>query len=179
MEHYHEPQSSPRGQRKCPKVKEKEHNMNNQLSVLPGQTFSHEPDFVKLIEDDPGGIIFCTTHPLKAQVSSFPTRPVAAQLEFIWSSKQPQNRRYIFFGANPAKGRMEGDEEPSMELHQGLLDSPRSPHSAAKIKEEVQMLLNQATDSPRWTFMPRPGFVYLIANDPGGVSASTDHTLLA
>ena len=66
-----------------------------------------------------------------------------------------------------------------MELHQGLLDSPRSPHSAAKIKEKVQMLLNQATVPPGYTFMPRPGFVYLIANDPEGVSASTDHSLLA
>jgi len=83
--------------------------MSSQLSVLLGQTFSHEPDFVKLVEDDPGGIISCTTHPLKAYISSFPIRLVAAHLEFIWSSKQPQNRRYIFTGPNPAKGRMEGD----------------------------------------------------------------------
>jgi len=102
MEPYHEPQGSPRGPRKRPKVKKKEQNMSSQLSVLPGQTFSHEHGFVKLVEDDPGGIISCTIHPLKAQVSSFPTRLVAAHLEFIWSSKQPQNRRYIFTGANPA-----------------------------------------------------------------------------
>jgi len=36
-------------------VKEKEQNMSSQLPVLPGQTFSHEPGFVKLMEDDPGG----------------------------------------------------------------------------------------------------------------------------
>ena len=102
MEPYHEPQGSPRGPRKHPKVKEKEQNMSSQLSALPGQTFSHEPGFVKLVEDDPGGIISCTTHPLKAQVSSFPTRLVSAHSEFIWSPKQPQNRRYIFTGANPA-----------------------------------------------------------------------------
>jgi len=71
------------------------------------------------------------------------------------------------------------DGEPSMELHQGLLDSPRSPHSSAKIKEKVQMLLNQATVPPGDTSMPRPDFVYLIANDPEGVSASMDHSLLS
>ena len=161
------------------RVKKKEQNMSSQLSVLSGQTFSHEPKFVKLVEDDPGGIIYCTTHPLKDQVSIFPTRPVAAQLEFIWSSKQPQNRRYIFSGANPAKGRMEGDEEPSVELHQGVLDSPRSPHLATKVKEKVQVLLNQATVPPGYTFMPPPGFAYLIANDSDGVSACSDHQQLA
>ena len=66
-----------------------------------------------------------------------------------------------------------------MELHQGLLDSPRSPHSAAKIKEKVQMLLNQATVPPGYTSMPRPGFVYMMANDPEGISVSMDHSLLA
>jgi len=179
MVHYHKPQGIRRGPGKRPKAKEKEQNTNTQLSILPGQTFTHEPGFVKLMEDDPGGIISCTTHPLKALVSSFPTRPVSAQSKFIWLSKQPQNRRYIFPGANPAKGRMENDGEPSMELHQGLLDSPRSPHSAAKIKEKVQVLLNQATALPGYTSMPRPGFVYMIANDPEGISASMDHSLLA
>ena len=33
----------------------------------------------------------------------------------------------------------EDDGEPSMELSQGLLDGPRRPHLAARIKEEVQM----------------------------------------
>ena len=66
MEPYHEPQGSPRGPRNHPKVKEKEQNMSSQLSVLPGQTFSHEPGFVKLVEDDPGGIISRTIHPLKS-----------------------------------------------------------------------------------------------------------------
>jgi len=102
MVHYHESQGIPRGPRKRPKVKKKERNTNKQLSILPGQTVSHEPDFVKLIEDDPGGIISCTTHPRKALVASFPTRPVSAHSELIWSPKQPQNRRYIFTGANPA-----------------------------------------------------------------------------
>ena len=36
----------------------------------------------------------------------------------------------------------EDDGEPSMELTQGLLDGPRRPHLAAKIKEEAQVLLN-------------------------------------
>ena len=102
MEPYHEPQVSPRGPRKRPKVKEKKQNLSRQLLILPGQTFSPKPGFVKLIEDDPGGIISCTTHQYKAQVSSFPTRLVSAHLEFVWSPKQPQNRRYIFTRANPA-----------------------------------------------------------------------------
>ena len=164
-----------RGPRKRPKVKEKEQNMNRQPSILPGQTFSHEPGFVKLMEDDPGGIISCTTHPLKAQVSSFPTRPVSAHLEFIWSSKQPQNRRYIFPEANPAKGRMEDDGGPSMEFQ----DSPKSGNSRAKVKEKVQAILMATVDPPGYTPMPRPGFVIKIANDSEGVSAISDHDQLA
>jgi len=66
MEPHHEPQGSPKGPRNCPKVKKKERNKNSQLSVLLGQTFSNKPGFVKLVEGDPGGVIFCTTHPLKA-----------------------------------------------------------------------------------------------------------------
>ena len=73
----------------------------------------------------------------------------------------------------------EYDGEPSMELSQGLLDGPRRPHLAARIKEEVKMLLNPAPDSPGYSIMPRPGFVYSIANDPGGVAAFTDHASLA
>ena len=42
-----------RGPRNRTKVKKKEQNMSRQLSILPGQTFSHEPGFVKLVEDDP------------------------------------------------------------------------------------------------------------------------------
>ena len=48
MEPYHEPQGSPRGPRNHPNVKEKEQNMSSQLSVLPGQTFSHEPGLSNL-----------------------------------------------------------------------------------------------------------------------------------
>ena len=66
MEPYHEPQGSPRAPRNRPKVNKKEQNMSSQLLVLPGQTFSHEPGFVKLVEDALGGIISCMTHPLKA-----------------------------------------------------------------------------------------------------------------
>ena len=35
MEHHREPQGSPRGPRKHPKVKEKEQSVSSQLSVLP------------------------------------------------------------------------------------------------------------------------------------------------
>jgi len=72
----------------------------------------------------------------------------------------------------------EGDGEPSMELSQGLLDGPRRPHLVARIKEEVQMLLNPAPNSPGCSFMPRPGFVYSIVKDPEGVATLTDHTSL-
>jgi len=66
-----------------------------------------------------------------------------------------------------------------MELHHGSLDSPRSSSSGAKVKEKVLALLTQATAQPGDSSMQRPGFVHLIANDPEGVSAYTDHSLLA
>jgi len=63
--------------------------------------------------------------------------------------------------------------------HQGNLDSPRSSSSGAKIKEKVLAMINQATAQPGCSSMQRPGFVFLIANDPEGISACTDHSLLA
>ena len=63
-----------------------------------------------------------------------------------------------------------------MELSQGLLEGPRRLHLAARIKEEVKMLLNPATAPTGYSTMSRPGFVCSIANDPGGVAARTDHT---
>ena len=45
--------------------------MNNQLSVLPGQTFSHEPGFIKLMEDDLGGIISVRHALLKLRFQAF------------------------------------------------------------------------------------------------------------
>ena len=65
-----------------------------------------------------------------------------------------------------------------MEPHQGALDSPRSSSSGAKVKEKVLALLNQATAQPGCSSMQRPGFVFLIANDPEGITACTDHYLL-
>uniref|UniRef100_A0A7C9CJ85 Uncharacterized protein n=1 Tax=Opuntia streptacantha TaxID=393608 RepID=A0A7C9CJ85_OPUST len=85
-------QDIPRGPRKRPKVKKKEQNMSSQLSAPPGQTFSHKPGFVELVEGDPGGIISCTTYPWKAQDLSFPTSPSGAYLEIIWFPNQKQNR---------------------------------------------------------------------------------------
>ena len=79
---YHEPQGIPRGPRKRPKVKEKERNMNNQLSILPGQTFSHEPGFIKLMEDDLGGIISVRHALLKLRFQAFQQD----RLQLIWSS---------------------------------------------------------------------------------------------
>jgi len=92
MVHHHNHQGIPRGPRQRPKVKEKERNTNTQFSVQPGPTFSQVPGFVELVEGDPGGIISCTTHPLKAQDLSFPTSPLAAYLEIIWSVNQKQNQ---------------------------------------------------------------------------------------
>jgi len=66
MEPHHEPQGSPRRPINHPKVKEKEQSVSSQLPVLPGSTISHKAGFVKLVEGDPGGVISCTTHPLKA-----------------------------------------------------------------------------------------------------------------
>ena len=47
---------------------------------------------------------------------------------------------------SPQQG--EDDGEPSVGLHQGSLDSPRSSSSGAKVKEKVLALLTQATDQP-------------------------------
>ena len=85
-------QDIPRGPRQRPKVKEKVRNTNNQLSLLPGPTFRHKPGLVELVEGDPGRITSCTTYPWKAQDLSFPTSPLGAYLEIIWSLNQKQNR---------------------------------------------------------------------------------------
>jgi len=69
----------------------------------------------------------------------------------------------------------EDDGGPSMELQ----DSPKSGKSRAKVKEEVQALLEAAADTPGYTAMRKPGFVIQIANDSGGVSACSDHGQLA
>jgi len=66
--------------------------MSSQPSALPGQTISHKPGIVERVERDPGGITSCTTHPLKAQDLSFPTSPLAANLEIIWSLNKKQTR---------------------------------------------------------------------------------------
>ena len=52
-----------------------------------------------------------------------------------------------------------------------LQDTPKSGNSRAKVKEEVQALLEAATDTPGYTTMPKPGLVIQIANDSEGVSA--------
>ena len=69
----------------------------------------------------------------------------------------------------------EDDGGPSMELQ----DSPKRGKSRAKVKEEVQALMEAAADTPGYTAMRKPGFVIQIANDPGGVSACSDHGQLA
>ena len=58
-------------------------------------------------------------------------------------------------------------------------DSPKSGKSRAKIKEEVQALVEAAADIPGYTAMRKPGFVIQIANDPGGDSAYSDHGQVA
>ena len=60
-----------------------------------------------------------------------------------------------------------------------LQDSPKSGKSRAKVKEEVQALLEAAADTPGYTAMRKPGFVIQITNDSGGVSACSDHGQLA
>ena len=60
-----------------------------------------------------------------------------------------------------------------------LQDSPKSGNSRAKVKEEVQALLEAATVTPGYTTMFKPGFVIQIANDSEGVSAYSDHGQLA
>ena len=58
-------------------------------------------------------------------------------------------------------------------------DSPKSGNSRAKVKGEVQALLEAAADTPGYTTMFKPGFVIQIANDSGGVSAISDHGQIA
>ena len=78
---------------------------------------------------------------------------------------------------SPQQG--EDDGEPSMGPHQGYLDNPRSSSSGAKIKEKVLAMVSQATAQPGCSSMQRPGFVFLIAGDPEGIAACTEHLLLA
>ena len=66
--------------------------MTSQILVLPGQTFMHKRWLVELVEREPGGITSCTTHPWKAQDLSFPTSPLAANLDNIWSFNKRQTR---------------------------------------------------------------------------------------
>jgi len=211
--------------------------MSSQPSAPPGQTFRHKPGFVELVEGDPGGITSCTTYPLKAQDLSFPTSPLGAYLEIIWSLNQKQNQNCALPGRiqhtwvlasvwttkpspiatklwglklhlvmNITKAQKLGDDqlvkiepagqegdneetiwcihasidgEPLVEPHHRPLDSPRSSRSGAKIKEKAHALLNQATDPPGYTPMPRPVFVTQIVYDPGGVSACSGHEYLA
>ena len=79
--------------------------MSSQLSVLSGQTFSHEPGFVKLMEDDPGGIISCTTHPLKAQVSAF--QHCSSFGVYLVVQTAPKQKVYIYRGQS-SKGQNRG-----------------------------------------------------------------------
>ena len=60
-----------------------------------------------------------------------------------------------------------------------LQDSPKGVKTRAKVKEEVQALVEAAADTPGYTPMRKPGFVIQIANDPGGVSAHSDHGQIA
>jgi len=89
---HHNLQDIPRGPEKRPKVKKREQNMSSQLRTLPGQTFNHKLWIVEHVERDPSWITSCTTHPLKAQDLSFPTSPLAANLEIVWSLNKKQNR---------------------------------------------------------------------------------------
>ena len=81
-----------RGPENCPKVKKVEQDMISQLPALPGQTFKYKPWIVELVERDPGGITSCSTHPWEAQDLSFPTSPLAANLEIIRSLNKKQTR---------------------------------------------------------------------------------------
>ena len=66
--------------------------MTSRLTTLPGRTFKHKCYFAELMERDPRGVMACTTHPWKAQDLSFPTSPLAANLENIWSLNKRQIR---------------------------------------------------------------------------------------
>ena len=63
MEPHQEPQGSPRSLIPSSKVKERVQVLIDQLAVLSGSTSMHKPDFVNLLEGDPGGIISSTPHP--------------------------------------------------------------------------------------------------------------------
>ena len=60
-----------------------------------------------------------------------------------------------------------------------LQDSPKSGNARAKVKEEVQVLLEAAADTPGYTPMFKSGFVIQIANDSEGASACLDHGQIA
>jgi len=66
--------------------------MTSRLTTLPGRTFKHKCCIAELMERGPRGVMACTTHPWKAQDLSFPTSPLAANLEVVWPLNQKPNR---------------------------------------------------------------------------------------
>jgi len=78
---------------------------------------------------------------------------------------------------SPQQG--EDDGGPSMEPHHEPQGSPRSLSIRSQVKEMVQALLHQHSDSPGYSPMHKPGFVYLLEGDPEGVISCTPHSLQA
>jgi len=78
--------------------------LNNSDSKMASST-GNWPGFVCLVESSTEWVISCTHDLLQAYKVSFPTSPLACHLELICPLKQSKNRRYLFIGQNPAKGR--------------------------------------------------------------------------
>ena len=62
VEPHHEPQGSPISLSIRSQVKEMVQALLHQLSDPPGYSPTYKPDFVYLLEGDPEGVIFCTSH---------------------------------------------------------------------------------------------------------------------
>jgi len=107
MEPHHDPQGSPRGPSICPKVKEKVQTLISQLSVLPGETFSHKLGFVKLVEGDLGDNFLHESPPSRLG-SKLSKKPSYASLGVHLPTQKVQKLQAYPSRAESSEGQIEG-----------------------------------------------------------------------
>jgi len=73
----------------------------------------------------------------------------------------------------------EDDGGPSMGTDQEPHGMLGRSNFSSNVKDKVQALLTQLPLLPGYSFMHKPGFVYLLEGDPGGIISCTHHPLEA